>query len=343
MILGITPYNFPINLLVHKIAPAIATGNSILIKPSPCTPATAEKLCELFEARIPGLVQVVLTNDDTAARLTQARPVAMVTFTGSARVGHLIQSQCPGKPCTLELGGNAWCIVQKDTPDELFETIARRITLAAYSYAGQSCISVQNVAVHNTLWPRFKTALANATRKTGFGNPDSQEVLCGPVIQTSAAEHIRSQLSKVMPGSERVESETPHDPRGCANLITPTFIALHGGMKDAANTSTLVEEEIFGPVLIGRSFDNDAELIQKINSGRYGLQAGLYTQDLQSIERFYEELHVGGLVINDVPSTRYDHQPYGGVKESGSGREGPRYAMEEMTESKFLALSTQVI
>lgn len=344
VILGITPFNFPLNLVVHKVAPAIASGCTILIKPSPFTPLTALKLVELFlqagGPKLAGLVQVVLADDLVTAELTRAPETAMISFTGSARVGWLIRGQAPQKPTTLELGGNAWVIVMEDTPESHLPAIAKRIAGGAFGYAGQSCISVQNAAIASDLWPRFKSYLAKAVESTPCGDTADTSVICGPVINTSAATRIQKELSQLPPQAQLVRSSrSVGNQATCTTLLPPALVLLEVQDQPAG----LVQDEIFGPVMTARKFTDLSQIISSINASRYGLQAGVFTQNLAHIERLYRDLEVGGVVVNDLPTTRYDHQPYGGVKDSGQGREGIRYAMEEMCESKFLALSSTII
>ena len=332
LILGITPFNFPLNLVAHKVAPALASGNTILVKPSPQAPLTALELAGLVEKHAPGLnlMGVVAATDEQTARLTAAPEVAMVSFTGSARVGWLIREQAPKKPVTLELGGNAWCLIAPDVPEADLPGIARRVAGAAYGYAGQSCISVQNVACAENLWPAFRDAMVAATQAPPYGNPADPAVVCGPLINGGARARIEKDLATAK--GRHHTSVKLVGAGDCKTLLAPVFV------EDADPSSPLVREEVFGPVATGRAVSTTEDALRLVNASHYGLQAGLYTNDLALIERAYEELHVGGLIINDVPTTRYDHQPYGGVKDSGFGREGLESAMEEMTEPKFLAL-----
>lgn len=340
IVLGITPFNFPLNLVLHKVVPAIASGCTILIKPSPATPLTAMRLASIFERLHPGLMQTVLADDESTAALTQAPEVAMVSFTGSAAVGWRIRSQAPRKPVTLELGGNAWVLLLEDTPESGYAAIARRIAGAGFGYAGQSCISVQNIAVAQPGWKKFRDALAEATAQSAYGDPSDEKVLAGPLIRSRDAERIRGELARAPGSAERITSSTrsgPETPTICA----PTSVLLSESWE-LVPSGSLTDEEIFGPVVTAAPFRSLEELARRINSGRYGLQAGVFTQHWPSIDWLYRELEVGGLVVNDVPTTRYDHQPYGGVKDSGEGREGIRYAMDEMTTSKFLSLSAEI-
>lgn len=343
-VLGITPFNFPLNLAIHKIAPAIASGCPILIKPSPYTPLVSLQCAELF-AEEPGLVQVLITNDPQTAKLTLAKEIKTLSFTGSAAVGQQIRRQAPEQPCLLELGGNAWVFIFEDTPPEHFPTIARKICNAAFGYAGQSCISVQNVAVAKSIRKAFEPILCEITQGIHYGDPALETVISGPVIHLQAAEKIRKELENLPPEFYQKITSNQFAKEGRLPHLSKTIIAPTLLLNESLNPKILhriISEEIFGPVMTLTSFQNLDHVIQLVNSGRYGLQSGAFTQSWLVIERLYRDLEVGGLVINDVPTTRYDHQPYGGVRDSGFGREGIRYAMDEMTESKFLALSSEL-
>ena len=344
IILGITPFNFPLNLTLHKVAPAIASGNVILIKPSPSAPLSALKLAELFlEVRpdVPGLVQVTLAEDQATEKLTRAPEISMISFTGSARVGSLVRRQSPEKPMALELGGNAWVVVMEDASASDFPKIVKRITNGAYGYAGQSCISVQNVAIAENHFRSFSKLLSEATHQTAFGDPENPEVISGPVINAGSARRIEAELARAPKNSHRVQSSLRSGSSESPTLVPPSLVVFKDEISEIPAVP-LIQEEIFGPVMTAARFQNIDGLISRINSSRYGLQTGVFTQNWMAIEKLYQELQVGGLVVNDAPTSRYDHQPYGGVKESGQGREGIRYAMEEMTESKFLALSSRI-
>jgi acyl-CoA reductase-like NAD-dependent aldehyde dehydrogenase len=338
VVLGITPFNFPLNLVLHKVAPAIAAGCPIIIKPSPFTPLTALNMASLFEGAPEGLVQVLIADDASSAALTQAPEIATISFTGSDRVGWMIRKQSPEKPTCLELGGNAWCILSADIPESAWGAIAKKMTSGAFGYAGQSCISVQNIAVEASIYDGFKKHLLTALESCAFGDPSLEGVVCGPVISKSSAVRIRGALS---------QQKTVHESKNLQGgrsdlLITPTLVEAES-LKQTPDNSPLTQEEIFGPVASIRKFESLDHVISQINHSKFGLQSGVYTQNYATIEKLYRELEVGGLIVNDIPSTRFDHQPYGGVKSSGVGREGIRYAMEELCESKFLSLSSQIV
>lgn len=341
-VLGITPFNFPLNLVAHKVAPAIACGCPIMIKPSPYAPLTAIRFAGLFREalpEIPGLVQVLMAGDQLTEALTRAAEVKTISFTGSARVGWMIRAQAPEKPTALELGGNAWVLIGEDTPAELLPKIARRIAAAGFGYAGQSCISVQNIAAAPQILREFTECLSEATQATVYGDPSDSKVVSGPVIHEGAAARIRRDLAAMPSGYSVVKSgaKAGSDPAR-DTMIVPTLVVGPGRLAPGT-LPPLIQEEIFAPVISLTELASLDQAISTINGSRYGLQAGVFTQNLPTIERLYRELDVGGLVVNDVPTTRYDQQPYGGVKDSGLGREGLRYAMDEYCESKFLALS----
>jgi aldehyde dehydrogenase (NAD+) len=366
-ILGITPFNFPLNLLVHKVAPAVACGCPILIKPSPFTPLTAQRFVSIFEeiGAPDGLVEVIMADDLSSQALTLMPEIKMVSFTGSARIGKRVQAQAAAtKPVTLELGGNAWVAVLEDIPESAYPAIARKIAGGAFGYAGQSCISVQNVAVSKAIAPAFIKALRMATEETVYGNPADPNVISGPVINDAAAIRIHQELAKLGDQCEltrskkasalyEAQAEAQAEARAQATLegtpsrmIPPTLVHLTDSALEASVVPSIMGEEIFGPVMTVSTLPEGAAFTEKfaqtVNSSRYGLQAGVFTQRWDVIERLYRDLNVGGLVVNDVPTTRYDHQPYGGEKDSGHGREGVRYAMEDMTTIKFLGLSSQL-
>ncbi len=358
VILGITPFNFPLNLLIHKVAPALASGNCILVKPSPFTPLTAKKMegffltalekaeaqgfSDLLKSRLKnstksvellkGLFQVVMASDEQTAKLTAHAKVAMVSFTGSAKVGWSIRSQAHQKPVTLELGGNAWVVLAQDIPSAQLEPICKRIATAAYGYAGQSCISVQNIAVAKAHWAKFIEIYTGLTQRFAYGDPRASGVSCGPVINASAHARLtklRDEFNgKYFQSDSRVNGASPGH-----NLVAPTLF-LEPGLDEK-----LTQQEVFGPFCNAIQYTDPAALPTLINRGPYGLQSGIFTNDLALAQDLYSNLDVGGVIVNDVPTTRYDHQPYGGVKDSGFGREGMKPAMEEMTEPRFLSLS----
>lgn len=326
-ILGITPFNFPLNLVAHKVAPALAAGNPIIIRPSTKTPVSALKLGELvLEAGWPeeGIAVLPCTTDDAALMVTDER-IRMLTFTGSAAVGWRLKTQAGRKRVTLELGGNAGVIVHHDAD---LDYAAERVTWGGFSYAGQSCISVQRVYVHESVYETFKERLVSRVAALKVGDPLDEATDVGPVIDRTAAARIEAWVREAVAGGARVLVGGRRE----GNLWYPTV--LEGVREDMR----VVCEEVFAPLVDLFPYQDPYRAIEAVNDSSYGLQAGIFTRDWQIIEAAFDRIEVGGLMVNDVSTFRVDHMPYGGVKLSGFGREGIRYAIEEMTEMKLLML-----
>ena len=327
-ILAITPFNFPLNLVVHKVAPALAVGSAIVLKPAPQTPLTSLKLSEvLYEAGLPEEALTVVHCDVALAeRMVRDERFAMVTFTGSASVGWHIKSIAGRKKVTLELGGNAAVIV---APDANLDFAAARCVRGGVVYGGQYCIGVQRILVHRECYERFREMLLRKVQACAVGNPLEEGIDVGPVIDETAARRIESWVeearaagARVLVGGERVGA-----------VVAPTVVEnTKPGMK-------IEDEEIFGPVMTLNPIESIAEGVERANASRYGLQGGLFTNDLRAAFEALDEWDVGGLMINDVPIYRIDNMPFGGWKDSGFGREGTRFAMEEMTDIKFLVIN----
>ena len=328
-VLAISPFNFPLNLVAHKVAPAIVVGAPVLIKPAPATPLSALLLGELFaETSLPpAMVSVLPVPNDRMSALVEDPRLPVVSFTGSGPVGWAIQRQVPGKHVTLELGGNAAVVVCSDWPD--IAAAAERIALFANYQAGQSCISVQRVLVHESLHSSFVASLVDAVERLVTGDPTADGVQVGPVINDAAAERITTWVDEavgrgatLLSGGSRVGTS-----------VAPTVLT--GVPGDVA----LATEEVFGPVLTVSTFETIDEAFAEVNDSQYGLQAGVFTRDLQVAFRAHQELEVGGVIIGDVPSYRADQMPYGGWKASGTGREGVQSAINDLTESRVLVLT----
>ncbi len=327
-ILGITPFNFPVNLVAHKVAPAIASGNPILIKPSPQTPLSALTLGEIVqEAGWPeGGLSVLPCSNVVAEQMLLDERIKMLTFTGSAAVGWMLKAKVPKKKVTLELGGNAAVVVHEDAD---LEYAAWRSVQGGFAYAGQTCISVQRIFVHQSVYEPFLEKLRQGVRNLVVGDPKEETTDVGPMISLAAAERVEMWVkeavqagAKVLVGGERHGA-----------LFMPTVLTeVTPDMKVSC-------EEVFAPLVVVSRYTEFEEALRLVNASRYGLQAGVFTRDVQRIFRAYSELEVGGVIINDVPTYRADHMPYGGVKESGFGREGVRSAIEEMTELRVLVLN----
>jgi acyl-CoA reductase-like NAD-dependent aldehyde dehydrogenase len=329
-VLGITPFNFPINLVAHKVAPALAAGDPIIIRPAGQTPLSALKLGEIvLESGWPeGGFSVVPSTVANAAALVQDDRIRMLTFTGSPAVGWKLKSQAGMKRVTLELGGNAGVIVHRDAD---LKYAAQRITWGGFSYAGQSCISVQRVYVHVDVYDRFSDELVTLVKALKTGNPLDEDTDVGPLIDSGAAERVEAWVNearldgaKVLAGGQR---------RG--TLWQPTVLA------NIQPTMLVSCQEVFAPLVVLYRYEDIHKAIAAVDNSDFGLQAGLFTNDLKLVRAAFEEIEVGGLMINDVSTFRIDHMPYGGVKRSGLGREGLRYAIEEMTEMKLLTFNSR--
>jgi acyl-CoA reductase-like NAD-dependent aldehyde dehydrogenase len=328
-VLGIAPFNFPLNLVAHKVAPAIAVGAPILIKPAPATPLTALLLGEIIaETELPARMVSVLPvpNDKMAALVTDPR-LPVISFTGSGPVGWSIQQQAARKHVTLELGGNAAVVVNSDWPD--LAGAAQRIALFSNYQAGQSCIAVQRVLVQETIYQEFVTELVAAVDKLPTGDPTAEGVQVGPVINDAAAERIVDWVDQARDAGARVLTGGSRDGRS----VAPTVVA------DVPAGTPLATEEVFGPVLSVAAFTDLDDAFAQVNSSKYGLQAGIFTADVQVAFRALRDLEVGGVIVGDVPSYRADQMPYGGWKESGVGREGLQSAMADLTEERVLVLT----
>lgn len=325
---AIVPFNFPLLLAAHKIAPAIACGATMVLKPPPQDPLTVLVLAEILsDSGYPsgGLNVVPCTVEDAAPLLDDDR-VRMVTFTGSARVGWLIRQRAVKKKVALELGGNAGVIVE---PDADLEYAARRCALGGYSYAGQSCISVQRILVHHDVYEEFVERFTERVRALRTGDPLDEETDVGPLIDEANAVRALSWIEEAVRGGARVAVGGGRH----GAFLEPTLLL------DTRSDMRVNCEEVFAPVTTVRRYSDFEEALAILNDSPYGLQAGLFTRDLRRIWRAFETAEVGGLVVNDISGFRVDHMPYGGVKESGQGREGVRYAIEEMTELRLLVLA----
>ena len=326
-IAAITPFNFPLNLVAHKLAPAIAAGCPVVLKPSPQAPLSAFVLgAILLEAGLPGdHLSIVAAGNDVARPLITDPRLRMLTFTGSAKVGWALRAACGDKRCTLELGGNAAVIVDRDAD---LEFAASRIAAGAFGYAGQSCISVQRVLAHRDVFDELRARLLESTARLGVGDPARDDVVVGPVIDDTAVDRIRATVDEAISAGARGTSELRVDRR----LIAPFFLE---GVPDSA---VAFREELFAPIALLEPFDDFERALDRADAGKYGLQAGIFTADVGRVMRAWGRLEVGAVVHDDAPTFRADAMPYGGVKGSGAGREGPAYAFEEMTEPRLLLL-----
>jgi acyl-CoA reductase-like NAD-dependent aldehyde dehydrogenase len=329
-VLAITPFNYPLNLVAHKAAPAIASGCPIIIKPAPQTPFTALALGEvILKAGWPeeAIAVLPLDNADTAWLAEKEDRIKMISFTGSAKVGWDLKAHSGRKRVLLELGGNAALIIHGDYRD--LDSAAERTAQSAFGYAGQSCISVQRVFVDKSIFQTFIWKFVDAAGKLVSGNPASEATEIGPLIRTSDAERVETWIKEAVGGGARLICGGERE----GSVIAPAILTgTKAGMK-------IRDEEVFGPVAIVEPYVDFEEALAEVNHSRFGLQAGLLTRDAGRILTAYRELEVGALIVGDMPSWRLDPMPYGGVKDSGLGREGIRSAIEEMTETRMLVMS----
>lgn len=328
VVLGISPFNFPLNLVAHKIAPTMACGNSIILKPASKTPLSALALGGIItDAGWPdGGVNIVPSAGADVERLMDDSRIKKVTFTGSAPVGWKLKARAGSRKITLELGGNAGVIVHDDAD---IDAAAKRCAFGAFAFAGQVCISVQRVYAHRSIFDRFVSVFIDACKGIKAGDPMDESTGIGPMIDADALSRTASWVKEAVSGGARLLTGGTSS----GNIFLPT--ALTG-----TNLSMKVcSEEVFAPVVVIEPYDDFEEALGMVNSGAFGLQAGVFTKDASRIFRAYERLEVGGVIGNDIPTFRVDNMPYGGVKQSGFGREGVRYAIEEMTELKMLALN----
>lgn len=331
-VLGITPFNFPLNLVAHKVAPALAVGAPIVVKPAPATPLTSLLLGELLaETQLPpGAWSVLPMPNAAAADLVRDPRLPVVSFTGSVPVGWEIQDAVPRKHVTLELGGNAAVIVCPDwSSDRDLEQAAGRIATFSMYQAGQSCIAVQRVYVHRDLFETVRDLVVRRVDELGTGSPDDETTDVGPMINVDAAIRVERWVNEAVAGGATVLTGGTRQ----GATYAPTVLT------DVPDSAKVLQEEVFGPVVVLAPVDSVEEAFGRINNGRYGLQAGIFTHDLLTAFAASRSLHVGGVIIGDVPSYRADQMPYGGLKDSGRGREGVQAAMEDLTEPRVLVLT----
>jgi acyl-CoA reductase-like NAD-dependent aldehyde dehydrogenase len=328
-VLGIAPFNFPLNLVAHKVAPAIAVGAPIIVKPAPATPLSALLLGEILaETDLPeGSWSVLPVPNTTAAELVTDPRLPVVSFTGSVPVGWGIRDRVPRKHVTLELGGNAAAVVCSDYTD-LDHAAARIATFAMYQ-AGQSCISVQRVYAHRDVYDALVEKVIKHVAALGVGDPNDDATDVGPLVDEAAARRVEAWVDEAVTAGARVLTGGARDGASYAPTV----------LDDVPADAKVCAEEVFGPVVILAPVDSDDEAFAAVNASRFGLQAGVFTHDLQTAFRAHRTLDVGGVIVGDVPSYRADQMPYGGVKDSGTGREGVRSAMDDLTVDRVLVLT----
>ncbi|HEY0566308.1 MAG TPA: aldehyde dehydrogenase family protein [Terriglobales bacterium] len=333
VVLAITPFNFPLNLVAHKVAPAIAVGCPVVLKPAPQTPLSALKLADLiYRSGWPReALPVLYVSNEDAQFLVEHDDIKLLSFTGSAKVGWELKTKSGKKKVVLELGGNAAVIIHADADLDL---AVRRCVSGAFTYAGQSCISVQRIFVHESVRERFTAAFVDASRKLRVGDPHDDNTQVGPMIRASDVERVEQWIDEALAqgATELVGEGAGKRSREAASVLRPAILT-HTTPQMKVNA-----EEIFAPVCSVESYRDFDDAIAAVNASQYGLQAGVFTHDARLIFRAFERIEVGGVIVNDASTFRIDHMPYGGVKDSGLGREGVRYAMEEMTEPRILVM-----
>lgn len=326
-VLGISPFNFPLNLVAHKVAPAMASSNPVIIKPATKTPLSALILGEIItEAGWPeGGVNVVPAMGADVEELFQDSRIKKLTFTGSAEVGWRLKGKAGDKKVTLELGGNAGVIVHDDSD---IAHSAKRCTTGSFSFAGQICISVQRIYVQKNVFERFREEFLKNVRSLKLGDPLDETTDIGPMIEEGALARTEEWVKEAVRDGAKVLSGGVR--RGV--FFEPTVLT------NTRPSMKVCSEEVFAPVVTLEPYERFEDAVEEVNRGLYGLQAGVFTRDMQRVFYAFDRLNVGGVIVNDIPTFRVDNMPYGGVKMSGFGREGVRFAIEEMTEIKVLAV-----
>lgn len=325
----ISPFNFPLNLAAHKVAPALAVGCPFVLKPASLTPVGALIIGEvLAETDLPeGAFSILPARREGAALFSEDDRIKLLSFTGSPDVGWDLKARAGKKKVVLELGGNAACVVDEDAD---IDDAVSRIIFGAFYQSGQSCIGVQRIIIHESIYGAFKSKLVAATKALKMGDPKDEDTFIGPMISEKEASRLHGWIQ---------------------DAIAAGATALCGGAREGTMLeATLLEnvpknekvcaEEAFGPVAVLSTFKDFDAALDEVNDSVFGLQAGIFTRDIYKAHRAWNKLEVGGVVIGDVPSWRVDHMPYGGVKDSGLGREGIRFAMEDMTEIRLMVLRT---
>lgn len=328
IVAGVTPFNFPLNLVLHKLAPAIAAGNPIIIKASPRTPLTALRLGEMaMGLDLPdGAVSVISGGSETVQQLLSDERVAMLSFTGSSSVGWKLKAAAGRRRVTLELGGNAANIVHHDAD---LPMAAAKLTRGAFSYAGQSCISAQRIYIHRQVYEPMRDLLVERARALRVGDPLDESTDVGPMITEEAAIRTIDWVQQAVQAGARILTGGTRD----GGFVDPTIL------DHVRSEMRVCREEVFAPVMVLIPYDTPEEAIREANASRYGLQAGIFTRDLNFALEAFRCLEVGAVILNDGSAYRVDPMPYGGVKESGVGREGIRPAIESMTDLRMLLVN----
>ena len=328
VVAAITPFNFPLNLVAHKLAPALVAGNTVVLKPTPEAPLTAYKLAKLFiesAFAVPNALSVVYGDAEVGSALVCSTIPRVISFTGSVPVGEIIAKSAGIKKVSLELGGNAATYVDKSADLDL---AAKRCTLGAFVNSGQVCISLQRIYVHADIYDVFAEKMAHETKKLVVGSPYDENTFMGPLIDEEAAKRAMGWVESAVK-----EGAIPLLPPQCEGKMFHPCV-----MANVTDSMAIVCEEVFAPIVSLVKVDSFDDALPRMNNSPYGLQFSVFTNDLALMTQAIDALDAGGIVINDMPTLRFDIQPYGGVKLSGVGREGPRFAIEEMTEIKSVVI-----
>lgn len=325
-VLCIVPYNWPFNLAAHKVAPALAVGNTVILKVSPLAPLCTLALARLIhDAGCPrGVVNAWNGASQVIGKVSSDPRCRMVSFTGSPGVGwELKQELPPEKKVTLELGGNGFAVICESAD---LDWAVKRCVAGGYGYAGQVCIAVQHVLAASAIYDDVRYQLIRSTNECSWGDPRLEATVCGPMISEEAADRVEEWVEEAVSAGAKVIAGGGRE----GNVLKPILL------ESVPSAVRLANEEVFGPVLTLERFENLGEAFNRVNSGAYGIHVGIFTNDLDETALAYDRLEVGGVVVNDYPTLRFDNLPYGGLKSSGFGREGVRYAMDEMMEWKSL-------
>lgn len=326
----ISPFNFPLNLVAHKVAPAIAAGCPFVLKPASRTPVGALMIGEILaETDLPaGAFSVLPCGREAARRFTEDERLKLLSFTGSPAVGWDLKARAGKKKVVLELGGNAGCVVDADAD---VDDAVQRITFGAFYQSGQSCISVQRIYAHRAIYDDFRQRLVAATRSLKMGDPKEEDTFIGPIIALEEAERIEAWIGEAVDAGARVLCGGRRE----GAMVEATLL------ENAPKSAKVCAREVFGPLAVLAPFDDFDSVLDELNDSEYGLQAGIFTRDLHKALKAWDRLEVGGVVIGDVPSWRVDHMPYGGVKNSGQGREGVPFAIEHLTEIRLMVIRSR--
>ncbi|MCA9059778.1 MAG: aldehyde dehydrogenase family protein, partial [Planctomycetaceae bacterium] len=322
-------FNFPLNLAAHKIAPAIAAGCPFILKPASATPLGALVIGDvLAETDLPaGAFSILPCHRDGADLFTTDERLKLLSFTGSPDVGWKLKAQAGKKKVVLELGGNAACIVDHDTD---LDDAVQRLIIGAFYQSGQSCIGVQRILIHESIYDTLRGRLIDATQALISGDPSLEETFIGPMISEAEAIRLQNWIRSAVEAGGTLLCGGGRE----GTVLEATLL------ENVPADQTICTHEAFGPVAVLSRFTNFSDALQEVNDSVFGLQAGVFTRDIYQVQQAWDELDVGGVIIGDVPSWRVDHMPYGGVKDSGLGREGIRFAIEDMTELRLLVIRT---